>query len=248
MFDTFVVKVVPNEQFNTKFYTWLKKHSAVAHLPKVLQIKKNGPTRSLTFSPAGAEQRPSSEEELRKAIVGVLFALSAMHEGHWVHRDIRWPNVIRSDDWYLIDFEEVAQNSVSGVTRNKGVPPEMKKQSSKWGVAQDLWQVGELIKCSGVLSLPGRWKTLQNHLQQSTIKKRPASTSDVFSEYPWLSSSSSPSSPSTSPSSSPLSSGASSKKTGVKGAKGAKGAAKRKLTVISCMSSLRAPTLSLLSF
>ncbi len=48
----------------------------------------------------------SDESVLQLVILAVLTALKAFHAQGWCHCDIRWPNVIVSDNvWYLIDFE-----------------------------------------------------------------------------------------------------------------------------------------------
>ena len=64
----------------------------------------------LELSPVGYTTLPTTENELRAAILDVLKTVEILHENDIVHRDIRWVNIIRLMDnsWMLIDFEEAA--------------------------------------------------------------------------------------------------------------------------------------------
>ncbi|KAG2439295.1 hypothetical protein HXX76_004654 [Chlamydomonas incerta] len=84
----------------------------------VLHLEPLGLPLGLTGGPA-----VESEGSLRDAVRGVLTALVVLHEAGYVHRDVRWPNVIRlpavaaaaaaaasssSDVYVLIDLEHAA--------------------------------------------------------------------------------------------------------------------------------------------
>ncbi|PNW80403.1 hypothetical protein CHLRE_07g316200v5 [Chlamydomonas reinhardtii] len=81
----------------------------------VLHLEPLGLPLGLTGS-----QAVESEGSLRDAVRGVLTALVVLHDAGYVHRDIRWPNVIRlpaaaaaaasssSDVYVLIDLEHAA--------------------------------------------------------------------------------------------------------------------------------------------
>lgn len=45
--------------------------------------------------------------DLKNALKSVLKALSVLHAKGWVHRDIRWENILRDStgQWFLIDLE-----------------------------------------------------------------------------------------------------------------------------------------------
>lgn len=43
-----------------------------------------------------AQGEPNSVKELFQALICVLEALVVLHEARWMHRDIRWPNMIRT--------------------------------------------------------------------------------------------------------------------------------------------------------
>lgn len=62
----------------------------------------------LIFKPRGQETRPANHVELFHALVNVLQALVKLHAALWMHRDIRWLNVIKSRDdhnsWFLISW------------------------------------------------------------------------------------------------------------------------------------------------
>ena len=50
---------------------------------------------SVELEPLGYERRPSEEADLRHALRAVLQALQGMHQAGFVHRDVRWPNILR---------------------------------------------------------------------------------------------------------------------------------------------------------
>ena len=61
----------------------------------------------LELSPLGFSRMPESEMDLKNALKSVLKALSVLHAKGWVHRDIRWENILRDSagKWFLIDLE-----------------------------------------------------------------------------------------------------------------------------------------------
>ena len=50
---------------------------------------------SVELRPLGYSCRPSTEEEMRRAVRAVLQALMVMHGQGFVHRDVRWENLLR---------------------------------------------------------------------------------------------------------------------------------------------------------
>ncbi|CAG8542040.1 7658_t:CDS:2 [Funneliformis caledonium] len=102
-------------------------------------------TYTVELSPLGINRCPQSLQELKRAIKCVLEALVVLHRSKYVHRDIRWDNVIQSStnsmDWILIDLEHAGKEGPpNGVGPNQG-PYDFKC---------DLYLVGELIRTSGV--------------------------------------------------------------------------------------------------
>jgi serine/threonine protein kinase len=61
----------------------------------------------LELSPLGFSRMPESEMDLKNALKSVFKALSVLHAKGWVHRDIRWENILRDSGgkWFLIDLE-----------------------------------------------------------------------------------------------------------------------------------------------
>jgi hypothetical protein len=124
----------------------------VDHLVGVRLRKK-----SLVFKPRGVAVKPSNLLELLGALRDVLQALVALHRLGWMHRDIRWSNVIRTRDggsWFLIDFADAAaspQRSPSGQHLSvEEHAPEIFLDDGVHTTAVDIWAVGFLIETSGV--------------------------------------------------------------------------------------------------
>ncbi|KAE9330055.1 hypothetical protein PR003_g15410 [Phytophthora rubi] len=110
----------------------------------------------LIFKPRGQETKPTNLAELFHALANVLQALVKLHAVSWMHRDIRWLNVIKTRDghnsWFLIDFMAAAQSpqdSPSGhhLSRLEHAPEIFSDGSHTTAV--DVWSVGRLIQTCG---------------------------------------------------------------------------------------------------
>eukprot|EP00475_Leptophrys_vorax_P012915 TRINITY_DN19292_c0_g1_i1.p1 TRINITY_DN19292_c0_g1~~TRINITY_DN19292_c0_g1_i1.p1 ORF type:complete len:200 (-),score=44.27 TRINITY_DN19292_c0_g1_i1:28-627(-) len=79
--------------------------------------KRLGDTRYilLKLKPCGLEIVPNSVDQLLSALRSVFLALEGVHKLGYVHRDIRWPNVlcVNDKDWRLIDFENSSRGDSS---------------------------------------------------------------------------------------------------------------------------------------
>ena len=119
----------------------------------------------LRITPVCLEVMPSDESELRDAVCAVLRALEALHARGLVHRDVRWPNVLRNaaNEWLLADFElaDVIEAPLPERFRAAAGFPAETRRGGPWLPACDLWQLGRLVAAWGsangahVLSGPG---------------------------------------------------------------------------------------------
>eukprot|EP00644_Phytophthora_capsici_P015436 jgi/Phyca11/547387/estExt2_Genewise1Plus.C_PHYCAscaffold_240409 len=134
--------------------------------------------RLAVFKPRGTMVRPSNLLDLFGALKDVLQALVALHRLGWIHRDIRWSNVIRQrtgNSWFLIDFVDAAtdpQQYPSGQHLSvEEHAPEIFVENGVHTTAVDIWAVGFLIETSGVewLDFAGR-----TSLYRRLIAKDPA--------------------------------------------------------------------------
>jgi thiamine kinase-like enzyme len=65
----------------------------------------------IQLAPLGALRPPKTPEDLKAATSDVLLFLEAFHKKGFVHRDLRWDNIIRMANGYsVIDFELAACN------------------------------------------------------------------------------------------------------------------------------------------
>ncbi|ETI54453.1 hypothetical protein L914_02588 [Phytophthora nicotianae] len=81
---------------------------------RIAKKSTNNDTRRMVFTPRGIDTKPANLKELFGAIGDVLAALVMLHDASWMHRDIRWANVMRrrngSNSWFLIDYMNVEQS------------------------------------------------------------------------------------------------------------------------------------------
>lgn len=103
----------------------------------------------LKLQPVCVEVLPSNEAELRTAMRSVLAALRAFHAAGFVHRDVRWPNILRDAHgcWRLIDFELAAPDGealMGDAIHVDFVPPEVLR-GEVYKAAGDMYRVGRLL-------------------------------------------------------------------------------------------------------
>ena len=118
------------------------------------------PFARLEMTPVGLQVLPGNEAELVVAVKCVLRALSALHQHGYVHRDVRWPNVLITAGalWMLIDFELAAEEGASLPNRAIDVDlvaPEARPLGAQYTAADDIWQVGTLVESAGLEVSPG---------------------------------------------------------------------------------------------
>ena len=125
-------------------------------IPCAIQVRvsnarlRNGLT-TLVLRPVAIERKPRDELELQKAVRCVLRALVAFHNRGFVHRDIRWPNVLSDGKggWILTDFELAASRGVPVPERaiqSAFLSPEARVAGAAYEPDDDVWQVGMLVK------------------------------------------------------------------------------------------------------
>ncbi|GLJ23976.1 hypothetical protein SUGI_0455860 [Cryptomeria japonica] len=130
---------------------------------------------ALIFKPRGYPIRPRTLEQLIEALKYVTKALVALHNISFMHRDLRWDNVMKkidSDEWFIIDFEDaigapqIYPHNLSGLNH----APEMSR--GLHGVKVDVWGVGHLIKTCG-LNVSELFRDLQNRCLEQDPDQRP---------------------------------------------------------------------------
>ncbi|TMW67229.1 hypothetical protein Poli38472_012345 [Pythium oligandrum] len=114
-------------------------------------------SRVAVFEPRGEKTRPATLSELFIAIRQILEALVVLHAASWMHRDIRWPNVMKHRDgsgWFLIDFDDAVENPQQHQTgrllSKEQHTPELSSGDGSHTSAVDVWSVGYLIDRSRV--------------------------------------------------------------------------------------------------
>jgi len=99
-------RCMTDEDFHVLYsYIWNEKPASIINLhspPTVIHTQIR-----LRLVPLGFSQQPTSAAELRSAVMGILKGLKWLHDKGFVHRDVRWSNVIRKQDgqFMLIDLE-----------------------------------------------------------------------------------------------------------------------------------------------
>jgi len=149
----------------------------------------------LEIRPVCVEVKPRSTAELRCAIRCVLTALMHLHDRGLVHRDVRWPNVLKDEnDWKLADFEladKVGSVVPRGKIANRYLPPELQvEENVGYEPSGDVFCVGRLVlELSGTdpaLPFSDEVATWVERVTCSDKSNRPSAASLLAEESGWL--------------------------------------------------------------
>ena len=147
----------------------------------------------LRIEPLCAEVLPVDVIELKSCIRNLLSALSQLHLVEIIHRDIRWPNVLRAPDssWLLADFELANTESVPFPPKSinsKYLPPEV-ISGSGYSARGDVYRVGMLIKeweKAGGVKIPDDVRAWSDRLTAVDPSARPTAANLLLETGSWL--------------------------------------------------------------
>ncbi|RIB23591.1 hypothetical protein C2G38_2032619 [Gigaspora rosea] len=141
-------------------------------------------TFSVNLVPRGEQCEPNDLKELLQALICTLTCLKGMHESKptpIMHRDIRWPNIIRHYDEYqrfiLIDFDYATYSPSDEPLyefSESDHAPEMLTEGHNFKV--DIWGVGNLIGSCNVIGIPSELSSFSTDLCVSNPNKRPSAS------------------------------------------------------------------------
>ena len=148
----------------------------------------------LEIRPVCIEVLPSSVEELRSAVANVLRALVSFHERKLVHRDIRWPNVLKSlDGWLLADFELAAAEGTAVPPKaisTAFLPPELRvDENAGYTSAGDIFCVGRLLTLwegARHITIPEGARMWSERLTADNPLDRPSARQLLFEQGTWV--------------------------------------------------------------
>ena len=148
----------------------------------------------LEIRPVCLQELPASVDELRIAIRCVVTALREFHARGFVHRDVRWPNVLRDRNlWLLSDFELAARDGAElplNAVDPEYLPPEVNAcRSYRYSAAGDMFCVGRLIRLWAAGkggNLPSEAKELATRLMDTDPDKRPSAAALLAESGSWL--------------------------------------------------------------
>jgi hypothetical protein len=164
-------------------------YNAVSSIPGSISISVGRQIRgkcTITTSPVYSQVIPLTLKQLVRAILHVLGFLIEFHRRGLNHRDVRWPNILRTGEgsWVLIDFELSAADGSLAPGDNQldpeKRPPESRSVKSMFTSAGDIWQVGMLVVAwskNRKVKLPQTLETLVANMMDDVPGNRPDAAS-----------------------------------------------------------------------
>ncbi|CAI5709419.1 unnamed protein product [Peronospora farinosa] len=151
-------------------------------VPNVVELRKTSMKKKhVILSPLGRPVAPKNVHQLLTALRDILKALVAMHAIKIMHRDLRWPNVLKyqdkGDKWFLIDFDDAALSPASKVNHLRAETHAPEVLLSSHTVKVDIWSVGYLLRTSNIRNLPAKLITMKEKCLQENPMQRPTAVS-----------------------------------------------------------------------
>eukprot|EP00128_Syssomonas_multiformis_P016744 Colp12_sorted_trinity150504_noHs@22321 len=124
----------------------------------------------IVLTPVGVEHKPASRDDWLKFLGDICRALNWLHERGWVHRDIRWGNIIyASGRWVLIDLESAAPVRSPIDFSNEYQAPEV-SLGSAYEASADMYQLGKLMfECEELQDIRGQLVSLNPDSRPSAL-------------------------------------------------------------------------------
>ena len=162
-------------------YEWLMSNPRPDTMILIQSIKRSkAGESSIVLSPVCVEVLPSTEDDLRVSLRSILSALHDFHCAGFVHRDVRWPNILRSSrGWLLADFELAAftgRHLPAGAIAEKFLPPEVFIHHAPYESHGDLFCVGLLFRSAGIHALSTAALALSQRLCSENPLLRPSAS------------------------------------------------------------------------
>ncbi|ESQ43361.1 hypothetical protein EUTSA_v10015853mg [Eutrema salsugineum] len=196
----YVTEITPHTV--TKYYSSKRKWSGVKgiydfldqRVPHAEHLHRSSEKDlSLSFKPRGIRVKPRNVDQLIESLMCVARALVALHDLSFMHRDMGWDNVMRSEtsdvEWIVCGFEEAAESPQLNPHRREAkekeeeeeergrYAPEMER--GLHAVKVDVWGVGYMIKTCGLSNVPKMLRELQGKCLEPNQENRPTAA-DCF--------------------------------------------------------------------
>ncbi|KAJ7228257.1 hypothetical protein GGX14DRAFT_692378 [Mycena pura] len=156
-----------------KMYVVLEQRK-VPHTDKPRHFAKD--EYKVLLGPRGDSREPKTEDELLDAIICLLEMLQVLHKPPaFIHRDLRWPNVMRSfkdrREWFVIDWSDAVQTPAKAALKRDFDPSNHcpRIYMDDHGTEVDLWSVGWLIPTSRVREISPWLIEFGNSLRETTV-------------------------------------------------------------------------------
>ncbi|GFY84350.1 protein kinase superfamily protein [Actinidia rufa] len=168
-----ITEMTPNAV--TRYFSSKRKWAAVKEIYDFLDcriphaeviVRSSEKEMSITFNPRGCKFKPCNCDHLVEALKHLTKSLVALHDLSFMHRDLCWEKVRRSEkeggEWFVAGFEEavVAPQIYPHAAASGRHAPEMSR--GLHGVKVDVWGVGHLVKTCGLAAVPKMLRELQN--------------------------------------------------------------------------------------
>jgi len=141
-------------------------------IPRAMQ-KEDGVWITLSLVPVGGRFVPRYSDvengvnAVSACFIAILSLLCLLHAAGLVHRDLRWPNILRVayNRWMIIDFELASEENQNVFWTGEALPKVVETKERGYTKQDDMWQVSRLLLD---IQLPPAWDTFKRDLPNLT--------------------------------------------------------------------------------
>ncbi len=151
MYEDYILKKLNFEPYDSEAVDEIYEHIDHGRIRcSVQRVCRSTNGLQYRLKPVGFSKKPTDRKGLICALQCIATALADMHALGYVHRDIRWENIVRTSvsSYILIDFENSGRsgdNLPPELLNSRILDPNISMNALRYSTSSDMFQFGKLI-------------------------------------------------------------------------------------------------------
>jgi hypothetical protein len=151
MYEDYILKKLNYEPYDSEAVDDIYRHIEQGHIRfSVRRVRKSSNGLKYKLKPVGFSKKPLDRNGFICALQCIATALGDMHALGFVHRDIRWENIVctSASSYILIDFENAGRagdDLPEELLESRILDPSITLGAQEYSTSSDMFQFGKLI-------------------------------------------------------------------------------------------------------